>query len=80
MKYLVVIVAGLVVLPSLGSAAQPAHHVQGLRQVLQQYHPGGPSPARQLTPQERAELRRQLAEQPRRPPPRKNNTNERSTR
>lgn len=37
---------------------------QDLRQALQQYQPGGRTPApRQLTPDERAELRRQLADQ-----------------
>lgn len=36
----------------------------GLRQVLQQHEVApAPAPPRQLTPEERAELRRQLAEQ-----------------
>jgi hypothetical protein len=36
--------------------------VPNLRQVLQQYHPGTTPPPRQLSPEERAELRRQLSE------------------
>jgi hypothetical protein len=42
----------------------------GLRQTLQQYHPASGASPRELTPVERAELRRQLSEQPR-PQPRR---------
>ena len=46
------------------AAAQPAQRVTDLRRVLEQYHPASaplPQP-RQLTPEERAQLRRQLAD------------------
>jgi len=39
----------------------PAARVPDLREVLQQYHPGSAAAPRQLTPEERAELRRQLS-------------------
>ena len=44
--------------------AQPAQHLGDLRRVLEQYHPASapPQQARRLTPDERAQLRRQLAE------------------
>lgn len=64
MKYL----AACVVAGCAGAAvAVPMPQPQpqrDLRQVLQQYHPGAtqPPPPRQLTPGERAELRRQLGE------------------
>jgi hypothetical protein len=63
MKYL----AACVVLGCAGAATaapQPQQIPQrDLRQVLQQYHPGTTTPPpRQLTPSERAELRRQLDE------------------
>jgi hypothetical protein len=41
-------------------AAPPA--APDLRQALQQYHPGSVAPPRQLSAEERVELRRQLAE------------------
>lgn len=53
-------------LPALHPAPAP-----GLRQALEQFQPGGGlPPPRQLTPGERAELRRQLSEfaQPGHPP------------
>lgn len=46
------------------SAPPPNPAVVDLRQVLQQYHPGSPAPARELSAPERAELRRQLGSQP----------------
>jgi len=40
----------------------PPRPVLGLRQALEQYHPGDGAVPRQLNPAERAELRRQLSE------------------
>jgi hypothetical protein len=64
MKYLVAAAA----LYAAAAAAVPnaPRHVPDLRQTLQQYHPGSTAPApRQLSPVERAELRRQLVDQAR---------------
>jgi len=56
-------VAALVAALGAGTVlAQPPGPGADLRRALQQYHPVGPSPRRELTPGERAELRRQLAE------------------
>ena len=48
-------------------APPPAQQPPALRQALEQYHPGGSAAPRQLSPSERAELRRQLSEYA--PPP-----------
>jgi hypothetical protein len=60
MKYLVALFVGL--FAALAAQAQPLQRVSGLRQALQQYHPGGALRPRELSPAERAELRRQLSE------------------
>lgn len=60
MKYLVaLLVAGFAGPPACAQAATGASE---LRKALQQYHPAGPIRPRELTPAERAELRRQLSE------------------
>jgi len=61
MKYL----AATLALACLGANAGPPPQQQpagGLRQTLQQYQPASGAAPRQLTPVERAELRRQLSE------------------
>lgn len=65
MKYLGAVVA----FASVAAAAAPPSQRQeaDLRRVLQQYHSVSTPPPRQLTPVERAELRRQLSEH-RKPP------------
>jgi hypothetical protein len=49
-----------------GACAQPAQRVADLRRVLEQYHPASApqthAPPRELTAEERAQLRRQLAD------------------
>jgi hypothetical protein len=55
---------------SAGAAPPQQSAAGGLRQTLQQYHPASGASPRELTPVERAELRRQLSEQPR-PQPRR---------
>jgi hypothetical protein len=61
MKYLVA-----VLLSWTGAQAAPPQAppppTPGLRQALEQFHPGGGIPQRELSPIERAELRRQLSE------------------
>jgi hypothetical protein len=47
---------------SAGAAPPEQRPVQDLRQSLRQYHTAGTAAPRQLTPVERAELRRQLIE------------------
>ena len=65
MKPLIVLLAGLA--SAAAVIAQPQQQVPGLRGVLRQYHQGGaPSPPLHLSPAQRAELRRQLAENARR--------------
>lgn len=59
--FLTGVVAAAAVAPAWAGPA-----AAGLRQVLQQYHSASPPPPRQLSPEERAELRRQLAESARR--------------
>ena len=56
--------AALAALFCASAWAQPAQRVGDLRRALEQYHPASAPQVqpRQLTPQERAELRRQLAE------------------
>lgn len=59
MKYL----AAVLFLLATTAFAQPPQRVVDLRQVLQQYDAAGaPQPPRQLTADERAQLRKQLAE------------------
>ncbi|MBC5783294.1 hypothetical protein H8N03_10085 [Ramlibacter sp. USB13] len=69
MKYLAAVFA---LAGAAASAAPPPPHpalvAPDLRQALQQYHRDGASGPRQLTPVERAQLRRQLSEYG--PPPR----------
>jgi hypothetical protein len=48
---------------SAGASGAPGRPPQDLRQALQQYQPAKPPAPRQLSPGERAELRRQLADQ-----------------
>jgi hypothetical protein len=63
MKYL----AAALAFASAAAAAAPGSQPADLRRVLQQYHPTrGPAP-RELSPVERAELRRQLIEFKQRP-------------
>jgi len=49
-----------------GACAQPAQRVADLRRVLEQYHPASAprteAPPRELSAEERAQLRRQLAD------------------
>ena len=56
--------AAVLALASLSAAAAPPEQrpVHDLRQSLRQYHTAGTAAPRQLTPVERAELRRQLTE------------------
>ena len=60
-------------LAGLGAAAAPASPPTqpDLRRILQQYDRGIVATPRELTPLERAELRRQLSEQQRRTQPRR---------
>lgn len=61
MKYFLAVLAVAACAPGW---AQPAQRVPDLRRALEQYHPASaplPQP-RQLTPDERAQLRRQLAD------------------
>ncbi|MDB5858687.1 MAG: hypothetical protein JWQ76_2376 [Ramlibacter sp.] len=61
MKYILAVLAAAA---CVVASAQPAQRVADLRRVLEQYHPASaphPQP-RQLTPEERAQLRRQLAD------------------
>ena len=61
MKYLIAVLAAAA---CTVASAQPAQRVGDLRRVVEQYHPASaphPQP-RQLTPDERAQLRRQLAD------------------
>jgi hypothetical protein len=69
MKYFLAVLAAAT---CAGAWAQAAQRVVDLRQVLQQYHPASaPQPQpHQLTSDERAQLRRQLAEF-KQPPPRR---------
>ena len=64
MKYLAAVLlswTGAQAAPPLQPLPPPP--TPGLRQALEQFHPGsGLPPPRQLTPGERAELRRQLSE------------------
>jgi hypothetical protein len=61
MKYFA---AAMFALVCLGASAAPPPQTTpvDLRQTLQQYHAGSSAAPRQLTPVERAELRRQLAQ------------------
>jgi hypothetical protein len=66
MKYLAAVVLAL---PWMAIQAAPPPPVWApappppdLRQAVQQYHPGGAAAPRQLTPAERAELRKQLTD------------------
>ena len=71
MKYLLAVLAAITCCAA--AAAQPAQSVGDLRRVVQQYHPASaPHPqadTRQLTADERAQLRRQLADFKHPPPP-----------
>jgi len=60
MKVLVALLAGLAI-ASAAHAQQP-QRVSDLRQALRQYHSAGAPRPRELSPAERAELRRQLSE------------------
>lgn len=60
MKYLVALL--VVVFAGAPDRAPAATAASELRKALQQYHPAGPIRPRELTPAERAELRRQLSE------------------
>jgi hypothetical protein len=60
MKYLVALFVGIAA--ALPAHAQPPQRASDLRKALQQYHPAGPLRPRELSPAERAELRRQLSE------------------
>lgn len=65
------ILAGLAVACAAAAAGTPHRPAPDLRQAVQQYHPtAAPPPPRQLSAQERAELRRQLSEN-RQPLPRR---------
>jgi hypothetical protein len=67
MKYFAVVVSALA-WASVQAAQEPPPRPPAppeppdLRQVLQQYHPGTVAAPRQLSPAERAELRRQLTD------------------
>jgi hypothetical protein len=69
MKYFPAVLA----LAGLGATAAPASAPTqpDLRRILQQYDRGIVATPRELTPLERAELRRQLSEQQRRTQPRR---------
>jgi hypothetical protein len=65
--------AALLAAVSVASAAAPTQSRPpvDLRQTLQQYHPGSVAAPRQLSPDERAQLRRQLTEATPPPAPRR---------
>ena len=71
MKYLA---AALAFASAAAAAAPGSQPPADLRRTLQQYHPTRSPAPRELSPVERAELRRQLIEYkqvPHRPPPRR---------
>lgn len=60
MKYAVAALLAALAVASV--LAQPPAVGADLRRALEQYHPVSPPARRELTPRERADLRRQLAE------------------
>ena len=71
MKYLAGAFLGLACLAAQAVPPPNPDHPSELRKALGQYHPASSvAPPRQLTPAERAELRRQLSETPK-PAPRR---------
>ena len=69
MQYLAAVLA-IACVAAGASARAGTQPPPDLRRVLQHYHPDTQSAPRQLSPPERAELRRQLREQ-KEPPPRR---------
>ena len=65
MKYLAAALALAGVAASAAPPPNPALQIPDLRQALRQYDRDGDALPRQLSPVERAELRRQLTEYPR---------------